>query len=68
MSSVTKIEDLISLAIFGVSLSLTIISIIRMFTRYWLIENKRQFALFILLSLSTSLCSGDKSDPQRHNE
>lgn len=55
MSSVTKIEDLISLAIFGVSLSLTIISIIRMFTRYWLIENKRQFALFILLSLSTSL-------------
>ncbi|MGE5390752.1 MAG: HD-GYP domain-containing protein [Deltaproteobacteria bacterium] len=47
----------ISVALFGISTCLTLIGLIRLFTRYWRIENKRQFSLFILLTLSTSIWS-----------
>lgn len=55
MLSLTSIDDMISVAIFGISVCLTLIGIMRMFTRYWQIENKRQFFLFILVSISTSI-------------
>jgi len=55
MITLDSIDNYISMAIFGISVCLTLIGIVRLFTRYWLIENKRQFALFILLSISTSI-------------
>lgn len=55
MLNLTSIDDVISVAIFGISVCLSLIGIVRMFTRYWQIENKRQFLLFILLSISTSI-------------
>jgi len=55
MLTISSIDDYISVAIFGISVCLTLIGIFRLFTRYWLIGNKRQFFLFILVSISTSL-------------
>lgn len=55
MFTINNVDDLISIAIFGISICMSLIGVLRLFTRYWLIENKRQFFLFILLTLSTAV-------------
>lgn len=55
MVNLNSADFFISAALFGISTCLTLIGLIRLFTRYWRLENKRQFSLFVMLCLSTSI-------------
>jgi len=55
MLNIYSADGFISAAIFGISVCLSLIGIMRLFTRFWQIENKRQFFLFILLTVANSI-------------